>query len=92
MSGEFELTAVKPVGASVSRGGATNGPAAVFATTKYVDWMRQYAPPEAQGMTFGESGPVPAQGHIAQQIFWYTAFTASMNKPGLAVVNEDGNT
>jgi len=66
------------------------GPAAVFATTKYVDWMKKYAPPEAQGMTFGEAGPVPAQGAIAQQIFWYTAFTASMNKEGLPVVNADG--
>ncbi|MEH6446564.1 MAG: ABC transporter substrate-binding protein [Oceanospirillaceae bacterium] len=80
----------RPVGSSVSRGGATNAPAAVYATTKYVEWMRKYAPPAAQGMTFGEAGPVPAQGNIAQQIFWYTAFTASMNKPGLAVVNEDG--
>jgi glycerol transport system substrate-binding protein len=79
-----------PVGSSVERGGATNGPAAVFATTKYVDWLRKYAPPEAQGMTFGEAGPVPAQGAIAQQIFWYTAFTASMNTKGLPVVNEDG--
>ncbi|WP_028021750.1 ABC transporter substrate-binding protein [Enterovibrio calviensis] len=79
-----------PVGSSVERGGATNGPAAVFATTKYVDWLRDYAPPEAQGMTFSEAGPVPAQGSIAQQIFWYTAFTADMTKPGLAVVNPDG--
>ncbi|MBF6616506.1 MAG: carbohydrate ABC transporter substrate-binding protein [Candidimonas sp.] len=79
-----------PVGASVSRGGATNSPAAVYALTKYIDWMKQYAPREAQGMTFSESGPVPAQGHIAQQIFWYTAFTADMTKQGLPVVNEDG--
>ncbi|MFT4655119.1 MAG: glycerol transport system substrate-binding protein [Patiriisocius sp.] len=80
----------RPVGSSVKRGGATNGPAAVYATQKYVDWLREYAPPEAQGMTFSEAGPVPAQGHIAQQIFWYTAFTANMNKKGLAVVNDDG--
>jgi hypothetical protein len=33
---------------------------------------------------------VPAQGQIAQQIFWYTAFTADMIKPGLPVVNADG--
>ena len=79
-----------PVGASVSRGGATNSPAAVYALTKYVDWMKKYAPKEAMGMTFGESGPVPAQGQIAQQIFWYTAFTADMVKPGLPVVNADG--
>ncbi|WP_295959371.1 ABC transporter substrate-binding protein [Rhodoferax sp.] len=79
-----------PVGASVSRGGATNSPAAVYALTKYIDWMKKFAPKEAMGMTFGESGPVPAQGQIAQQIFWYTAFTADMVKPGLPVVNADG--
>ncbi len=79
-----------PVGSSVTRGGDTNGPAAVYATQKYVDWMRAYAPKEAQGMTFSEAGPVPAQGNIAQQIFWYTAFTADMTKPGLPVVNADG--
>ncbi|PLC52195.1 ABC transporter substrate-binding protein [Pollutimonas nitritireducens] len=79
-----------PVGASVSRGGATNSPAAVYALTKYIDWMKKYAPKQAQGMTFSESGPVPAQGQIAQQIFWYTAFTADMTKKGLPVVNEDG--
>jgi glycerol transport system substrate-binding protein len=79
-----------PVGASVSRGGATNSPAAVYALTKYIDWMKKYAPKEATGMTFGEAGPVPAQGQIAQQIFWYTAFTADMVKKGLPVVNEDG--
>ena len=33
---------------------------------------------------------MPAQGNIAQQIFWYTAFTADMVKPGLPVVNADG--
>src|SRR5499426_1149192 len=31
-----------PVGASVSRGGAANSPAAVFALTKYIDWMKKY--------------------------------------------------
>ena len=68
----------------MSRGGATNSPAAVYALTKYVDWMKKYAPKEATGMTFGEAGPVPAQGQIAQQIFWYTAFTADMTKAGPA--------
>ncbi|WP_339926722.1 ABC transporter substrate-binding protein [uncultured Cobetia sp.] len=80
----------QPVGSSVTRGGAANGPAAVYATTKYVDWLGKYAPPEAQGMTFSESGPVPSQGNIAQQIFWYTAFTADMTRDGLPVVNDDG--
>lgn len=79
-----------PVGASVSRGGATNSPASEFALRKMVDWLRDYAPPEAQGMTFGEAGPVPAQGNIAQQIFWYTAFTADMTDPSLPVTEGDG--
>jgi glycerol transport system substrate-binding protein len=80
----------RPVGSSVSRGGDTNGPAAVYALQKYMDWLHDYAPDEAAGMTFSEAGPVPAQGNIAQQIFWYTAFTADMTEPGLPVVNEDG--
>jgi glycerol transport system substrate-binding protein len=79
-----------PVGASVSRGGEANSPAAVYALTKYIDWLKKYAPPEANGMTFSEAGPVPGQGNIAQQIFWYSAFTAPLTKPGLAVVNPDG--
>lgn len=80
-----------PVGASVARGGATNSPAAVFALTKFVDWLKAYAPPEAMGMTFSDAGPVPGQGQIAQQIFWYTAFTAALTQPGIAAVNRDGS-
>jgi len=80
----------RPVGSSVTRGGDANGPAAVYALTKYIEWLKKYAPPEAAGMTFSEAGPVPGQGNIAQQIFWYTAFTADLTKPGLPVVNEDG--
>jgi glycerol transport system substrate-binding protein len=81
----------QPVGSSMSRGGATNAPASVFALQKYIDWLKAYAPPEAAGMTFSEAGPVPAQGNVAQQIFWYTAFTADMAKEGLPVVDENGN-
>ncbi|MFN3973477.1 MAG: ABC transporter substrate-binding protein [Gemmobacter sp.] len=80
----------RPVGSCTSRGGATNDAAAVYAVTKAIDWLQKYTPPEAQGMTFGEAGPVPAQGQIAQQMFWYTAFTADMVKEGLPVMNEDG--
>ncbi|MFC3182878.1 ABC transporter substrate-binding protein [Cypionkella sinensis] len=80
----------RPVGSCVARGGATNDAAAVYAVTKAIDWLKKYSPPEAAGMVFGEAGPVPAQGQIAQQMFWYTAFTADMVKPGLPVMNEDG--
>jgi glycerol transport system substrate-binding protein len=80
----------RPVGSCVARGGATNDAAAVYAVTKAIDWLKKYSPPEAAGMVFGEAGPVPAQGQIAQQMFWYTAFTADMVKPGLPVMNDDG--
>ena len=80
----------QPVGSCVARGGATNDAAAVYAIQKYVDWLGKYAPPAAAGMVFGEAGPVPAQGEVAQQMFWYTAFTADMVKEGLPVMNADG--
>ena len=81
----------QPVGSCVARGGATNGPAAVYAIQKYVDWLKAYAPPAAAGMTFSEAGPIPAQGNVAQQMFWYTAFTADMVGEGAkAVLDEDG--
>lgn len=80
----------QPVGSCMARGGATNDPSAVYAISKYVDWLKKYAPPAAAGMVFSEAGPVPAQGEVAQQMFWYTAFTADMVKDGLPVVNADG--
>ena len=80
----------RPVGASVSRGGATNGPAAKYSLRKYMEWLRKYAPPGALGMDFYQSLPSLAKGNVAQQIFWYTAFTASMIEKGTPVVNADG--
>jgi glycerol transport system substrate-binding protein len=75
-----------PQGASVSRGGETNGPASVYAIAKWDEWLRKYAPPGAADYDFYQSLPALAQGNVAQQIFWYTAFTASMVKP-----KNDGN-
>jgi len=83
----------RPVGSSVSRGGATNGPAAKYALRKYMEWLREYAPPGALGMDFYQSLPSLAQGNVAQQIFWYTAFTASMVAPkseGNNTVDDEG--
>ncbi len=48
-----------PRGSSVSRGGDANGAAAVYALTKFVEWLKKYAPPEAAGMDFLEAGAVP---------------------------------
>ncbi|NNF48100.1 MAG: carbohydrate ABC transporter substrate-binding protein [Desulfofustis sp.] len=75
-----------PVGASVERGGAANGPAAVYAIRKWDEWLRKYAPPGAASYDFYQSLPALSQGNVAQQIFWYTAFTASMVAP-----KSDGN-
>jgi len=86
----IRMEGCRPVGSSIERGGDTNGPAAVYSIVKYIEWLKKFAPPQAAGMTFSESGPVPAQGNIAQQMFWYTAFTADMVKPGLPVMNADG--
>ena len=81
-----------PVGASVTRGGAANGPAAVYALTKYVDWLKKYAPPFAASMTWSEAGPVPSRGNIAQRIFQYITWLSddSFTSPESPVTNEDG--
>ncbi|MEO0566486.1 MAG: ABC transporter substrate-binding protein [Pseudomonadota bacterium] len=82
----MEAGSCNPSGASVSRGGAANGPAAVYAIRKWDEWLRQYAPPGAASFDFYQSLPALSQGNVAQQIFWYTAFTADMVKS-----LEDGN-
>ncbi|MGH1419878.1 MAG: ABC transporter substrate-binding protein [Hyphomicrobiaceae bacterium] len=75
-----------PAGASVTRGGGANGPAAVYAIRKWDEWLRKFAPPGAADYDFYQSLPALSQGNVAQQIFWYTAFTASMVAP-----KSDGN-
>ncbi|MEZ5826159.1 MAG: ABC transporter substrate-binding protein [Geminicoccaceae bacterium] len=82
----MEEGSCNPSGASVTRGGATNGPAAVYAIAKWDEWLRNYAPPGAASYDFYQSLPALSQGNVAQQIFWYTAFTASM-----VASQEDGN-
>ncbi len=90
----MEAGTCNPVGASVSRGGAANAPAAVYAIRKWDEWLRQYAPPGAASYDFYQSLPALSQGNVAQQIFWYTAFTASMVAPksdGNNTVDDAGN-
>ena len=90
----MEAGSCNPAGASVSRGGATNGPAAVYAIRKWDEWLRQYAPPGAASYDFYQSLPALSQGNVAQQIFWYTAFTASMvadQASGNNTVDAEGN-
>lgn len=90
----MEAGTCNPVGASVTRGGAANGPAAVYAIRKWDEWLRAYAPPGAAAFDFYQSLPALSIGNVAQQIFWYTAFTADMVKPrseGNNTVDENGN-
>ncbi|HMN37600.1 MAG TPA: ABC transporter substrate-binding protein [Hyphomicrobium sp.] len=82
----MEKDSCNPSGASVSRGGGTNAPASVYAIAKWDEWLRKYAPPGAADYDFYQSLPALSQGNVAQQIFWYTAFTASMVAP-----KKDGN-
>ena len=90
----MEEGSCNPSGASVSRGGGANSPAAVYAIAKWDEWLRNYAPPGAASYDFYQSLPALSQGNVAQQIFWYTAFTADMVKPkseGNNTVDDDGN-
>jgi len=82
----MEPGSCNPAGASVSRGGGTNAPASVYAIAKWDEWLRKYAPPGAADYDFYQSLPALATGNVAQQIFWYTAFTANMVAP-----KKDGN-
>lgn len=81
-----------PVGSSVTRGGAANGPAAVYALTKYVQWMKKYAPPFAASMTWSEAGSVPSRGNIAQRIFQYITWLSddAFTSPESPVTDENG--
>ena len=90
----MEKDSCNPAGASVTRGGAANGPAAVYAIRKWDEWLRKYAPPGAASYDFYQSLPALSQGNVAQQIFWYTAFTSSMVAPkseGNNTVDSSGN-
>ena len=89
----MEEGSCNPVGASVSRGGAANSPAAVYAIRKWDEWLRKYAPPGAASYDFYQSLPALSQGNVAQQIFWYTAFTSAMVAPkseGNNTVDDNG--
>jgi glycerol transport system substrate-binding protein len=72
--GEWGIRTVDriPRGSSVRRGGATNGPAAVYALQTYIDWLDKYTSPKARLGTFKDNNIASAQGNVAQQIFLYT--------------------
>lgn len=81
-----------PVGSSVIRGGATNGPAAVYALETYIHWLEQYAPPEARTWRWVDAGPMAARGDIAQRIFQYTTWLSDegFHAPDSPVTDDNG--
>ncbi|OIQ26793.1 MAG: ABC transporter substrate-binding protein [Vibrio sp. MedPE-SWchi] len=91
--GDWGIRAVDcvPVGASVTRGGALNSPAAIYALEKYKFWLENYAPPEAKTLTFRTAAQWLAQGKVAQQIFWYSAFVPTLLDENSKVVDENGD-
>src|SRR5204863_330146 len=62
----MEKDSCNPAGASVSRGGGTNSPAAIYAVAKWDEWLRKYAPPGAADLDFYQSLPALSQGNVAQ--------------------------
>jgi len=80
-----------PKGSSVARGGATNGPAAVYALQTYIDWLNKYSPPSAREGTFRDNNVNAAKGNVAQQIFLYTLWINEQPFHEGEMVDEDGN-
>lgn len=81
-----------PVGSSVSRGGAVNSPAAIYALEKYLQWMELYAPEESYQWEWVDAGPRAAEGDIAQRIFQYTTWLSddSFHSPASPVTDNQG--
>jgi glycerol transport system substrate-binding protein len=76
----------------VQRGGALDGPAAVYALTKYLEWLNKFAPPESKQWGTYDGQPQAAKGDIAQMIFVYGFVFAgkAFHRPGSPVVDKDG--
>jgi len=80
-----------PVGSMVERGGAMNSPAAVYALSKFMEWLK-FAPPEAKDLEWHTAGPRGAKGDVAQRIFQYITWlsTDAFHEKGSPVVGKDG--
>ena len=77
----MEAGTCNPVGASVSRGGAANGLQRCMRSANGTNGCAHTRLRVLLDYDFYQSLPALAQGNVAQQIFWYTAFTADMVKP-----------
>ena len=80
-----------PVGSIVERGGALDGPAAVYALTKYLEWMDKYAPPESNQWGVFDLAQA-ARGDIAQVIFMFASLLSDepFHKIGGPMVDQKG--
>ena len=79
-----------PVGASVARGGGHQQPGRGLCADQVRGLDEEVRAAAGHRHDLLRIRPGAGAGQIAQQIFWYTAFTADMTKKGLPVVNEDG--
>lgn len=80
-----------PVGASVSRGGAIDSPAAIYAVKKYVEWLRDYAPENVGELDTYDIGRELTHGTIAQQLFWYSYHARDLLDSGDKLNHQDGS-
>lgn len=82
-----------PVAASVSRGGAVNSPAAVYGLTKWIEYLKRWAPAESRRLDWLGYGALPARGDIAQTWYWtsiYAPLNPAYNKSGSPVCDKNG--
>jgi glycerol transport system substrate-binding protein len=81
-----------PVGSMVERGGALDGPAAVYALTKFLEWHTKFAPAEAKQWDGYDCGAIGSRGDIAQNIFQYCCFLSDkgFHEQGSPVTGKDG--
>ncbi len=80
-----------PVGSMAERGGELNGPAGIYALTKFIEWLK-FAPPEASKWDWVNHGPQASKGNIAQDVFCYITWLSAdeFHRPGSPVVGKDG--
>lgn len=81
-----------PVGSTMDRGGALDSPAAVYALTFFIDMIKKYGPPNGTNLVWGEVGPIPGEGQIAQTIYYCGTFSSfpAYTTPGSPVCDASG--
>ncbi len=90
----MEEGSCNPAGASVSRGGEHQRSGVGLCHRQVGRVAAQIRASGRRRLDFYQSLPALSQGNVAQQIFWYTAFTASMVAPksdGNNTVDDAGN-